>query len=204
VVREDREHAVETHRPERLLLQLGHVLDEYGAFEVPTRGLEQVIEGPVAGRDHGPDVVVDLRGEVEPFGNDDLGPVDVVELANFGGHFVDHAAHGLVVVEAFAGLGVDHLAGLELAAGNDTCGIDAEDPGLAGDVEPAALVGTPAHRAETHAIDGADEDAAVGGNEARGTVPGAQAAVVPAAVTEEVNRFLAPELGLRVPDRRDA
>ena len=79
-------------------------------------------------------------------------------------YFLHNSSASLVVIEPLAGLGVegDHLSRLQLAAGHDVRRIDAEHARLAGDVEPAALVRTPAHRPQAHAIDGADEHLAVG------------------------------------------
>ena len=81
----------------------------------------------------------------------------------------------------------DHLTGLELSAGDDGRVVDAEDAGLAGDVEPAALVAEPAHRTQAHAIDQADEDLAVGGDDAGGAVPAPEAAEGAAIVGEDVD-----------------
>src|SRR5262249_54083799 len=111
-----------------------------------------------------------------------------------------------MVIESLAGLGIerDHLAGLELAARDDRRGIDAEHARLAADVEPAALVRAPADRPQTHAIDSADEHPAIRRDQPRWSIPGAQAPVCAPTVAKEVNRFLAPELGFRVPHRRNA
>ena len=115
------------------------------------------------------------------------------------------AGHDLVAVEALAGGGVqgDHLTGLQLAAGHDRRGIEAEDAGLGTDVEPAALVRTPADGAQAHAIDEADEDAAIGADDAGGAIPRAEAAERPAIVREQVEGFRPPDVRLRVPDRRN-
>ena len=105
------------------------------------------------------DRVVGLAGVVEPLGDDDLPAVQLVDVAEFGLRLGDDAAHDLVAVEPLAGRGVegDHLARLELAAGDDGGRVEAEHAGLAADVEPAALVRAPAHRAQAHAVDEADE-----------------------------------------------
>src|SRR5262249_1125641 len=119
---------------------------------------------------------------VEGLRHEDLGPVQLVDVAGqLGAHLGGGAGQDLVAVEALVGQGVqgDHLAGLELAAGDDGGGGDVEDPRPAGDVEPAAVVGAPAHGAQAHAVDQAGDDAAVGGDDAGGAVPGAQAAVGP-------------------------
>src|SRR5262249_35489540 len=183
--------------------ELGHVLDEDGALEVPAVGLEEVLQGPVAVLQDAADGVVDLGGEVEGFGDEDLGAVELVQLAaQLVADLIDDADHHLVAVHALAGGQVqgDHLAGLELAAGDDGGAVQAEDAGLAGDVGPAAGVGEPADGAQAHAVHQAGHDAAVGGDDAGGAVPGAESAVGPAVVGEDVHGLLAPDVGLALPD----
>ena len=109
--------------------------------------------------------------------------------------------HDLVAVEPLAGGGVegDHLPRLELAAGDDGGVVQPEHAGLAADVQPAALVRAPPHRAQAHAVHEADEHAAVGADDAGRAVPGGQAAERPPVVGEQVERFLAPDVGLACP-----
>ncbi len=145
---EDGQHPVVPHRGERFLLELRHLLDEHGPVEIPACGLQQVIERPTAVRECRADDIVGLAGVVEPLGDDDLAAVQLVNIAEFGLRLGHHASHDLIAVEPLAGRGVegDHLAGLELPAGDDRCVVEPEHPGLAADVQPASLVGTPPDR----------------------------------------------------------
>ena len=191
---------------ERLLAELGHLLDDDRPLEIPAVRLQQVVDGPAVRLQFAADRLVQLRVEVERLRNDDLLPVQLVNVAEFLAGFVDDAGENLVVVEPFAGGRVegDHLPRLELAAGDDLRRVQAVDAGLGADVEPAAVVGAPPHRSQAHAVDQPGEHSAVGGDDAGRAVPRGQAAERPPAVGEQVHRLRAPVVGLRIPDRRHA
>ena len=203
---EHREHAVVPHAAERFLLQLGHVLHEHGALEVPPCGLQQVVDAPVLFPQGVAHHVVGLAVEVEPFGLHDLLQVQLVDVAQFLLRFGDHPLQDLVAVGPLAGGGVqcDHLPRLELAAGHDVGIVQAEHAALAADVQPAPAIGAPAHRAQAHPIHHTQQRAAIGGHDAGRTVPRTQAAVGTAHIGKQLEGFRPPHVFLGVPHRRDA
>ena len=116
------EDAVEAHGAEGLFLKFCHVFDENSALELPPVSLQELIDSPAAAVEDFVEWILDRLGKVEGLGDDDLGFVELVQVwAEIAAHFLDNATHDSVTIHAFAGTGVDcdHLAWLQLAAGDD-------------------------------------------------------------------------------------
>ena len=177
VLAEDRQDPVVPHGTQRLLLELRHLLDEDRAIEIPAGRLQEVVERPVPVRQRRPDDVIGLARVVESFGDDDVPAIQFVDVAVFRLPLGDDTGHDLVAVETLAAGRVerDHLAGLELSRRDDGGGVEAEDARLRPDIQPAALVGTPPHRAQAHAIHDANQSAAIRADDPGGPVPRGQA-----------------------------